>query len=92
MKAQEDGKDPTKWEIVKEYLKAAGANDAKVKEIIEYVEKVLAYENEFSQKSKANKKMKDNDPKKISKNNSEDGHWVTLDNGNRIFIRNKKVN
>ncbi len=91
MLAKEVGKDATKWEIIKEFLKEAGAKDAKVKEIIEYVESVIAYEKEFSQKSKANKKLKNKEPKKVSGNNSEDGHWVTLDNGNHVFIGNKKV-
>lgn len=91
MAAEKDGKDATRWEIVKEYLKEAGATDAKVKEIIEYVESIIAYEKEFSSKSKANKKLKDKEPKKVLYNNSEDGHWVTLDNGNHVFIGNKKV-
>ena len=91
MAAKADGKDPTKWEVVKEYLKEAGVTDAKVKEIIEYIESVIAYEKEFSAKSKANKKLKDKEPKKVSDNNSENGHWITLDNGNHIFIENKKV-
>lgn len=86
-----DGKDADKWEIVKEYLKAAGVSDAKIKEITEYVEKVLAYEKEFSEKSKANKKLKDKDPKKVSDNDSEDGHWITLDDGRHIFVEDKKV-
>ncbi len=91
MAAKSDGKDATKWEIVKEYLEEAGATDAKAKEIIEYVEKVLAYEKEFAKKSKANKKLKDKEPSKVSDNNSEDGHWVTLDNGRHVFIEDKKV-
>ena len=82
MEAKADGKDPTKWEVVKEYLKKAGATDAKVEEIIQYVESATAYEKEFSQKSKADKKLKDKNPKKLSDNSFEDGHWITLDNGN----------
>jgi len=90
MEAEKDGKDATKWEIVKEYLKAAGSSDAKVKEITQYVEKVLAYEKEFSKKSKANKKLKDKPPKKVANNDSTDGHWVTLKNGRHVFIGSKK--
>jgi hypothetical protein len=90
MEAEKDGKDAIIWEIVKEYLKAAGSTDAKVKEITQYVEKVLAYEAEFSQKSKANKKLKDKPPKKVSNNDSADGHWITLDDGRHIFVGNKK--
>ncbi len=90
MEVKRDGKDATKWEIVQEYLKKAGATDAKVKEITQYVEKVLVYEKEFSKKSKANKKLKDKPPKKVSNNDSADGHWITLDDGRHIFIGNKK--
>jgi membrane-bound lytic murein transglycosylase MltF len=89
MAAEKDEKDPTKWEVVKEYLKEAGATDAKVKEIIEYVESVIAYEKEFAEKSKANKKLKNKNPKKVS-DAAGDGHWVTLDNGNHVFIEGKK--
>ncbi len=90
MEAKKDGKVATTWEIVREYLKKAGSTDAKVKEITEYVEKVLAYEKEFSKKSKANKKLKDKPPKKVSNNDSADGHWITLDDGRHVFIGNKK--
>ncbi len=90
MAAKADGKDATKWEIVKKYLKAAGISDAKVKEITEYVEKVLAYEKEFTEKSKANKALKDKDPKKVSDNNDGNGHWITLDDGRHVFVDNKK--
>ena len=76
MQAKQDGKDATKWEIVKKYLKEAGANDAKVTEITEYVEKILFYEQEFATKSKANKKLKDKPPKKITTNDSIDGRWL----------------
>jgi membrane-bound lytic murein transglycosylase MltF len=87
--AKQDGKSEAKWEDVQNYLAAAGASQAQIKEVLEYVEKVLAYEKEFSEKSEANKKLKDKDPKKVS-NDSGDGHWVTLDNGNHVFIESKK--
>ena len=90
MEAKKDGKDATKWEIVKKYLKQAGATDAKVTEITEYVEKILFYEQEFATKSKANKKLKDKPPKKITNNDSADGRWITLTNGRHIFIASKK--
>ncbi len=89
MEAQADSKDPKQWEIVQKYLKKAGAIDDKIKEITEYVEKVLSYEKEFSEKSKANKKLKDLKPKKVSQNNSEDGYWITLDDGRRILVKNR---
>lgn len=86
--AKQDGKSETKWQDVQNYLAAAGASEAQIKEVLEYVEKILAYEKEFSEKSKANKKLKDKDPKKVS-NDSGDGHWVTLDSGNHVFIEDK---
>lgn len=81
--AKKAGKDPCKWDDVKNYLKAAGASDDKVKEIQEYVEKVLEYEKEFSKKSKADKSAKDKDPKDIKKKSAK-GHWITK-NGKQIF-------
>jgi len=91
MAAEKDGKDPTRWEDIKNYLKEAGSDDDKIKEIIEYVEKVLGYELEFSKKSNANKNLKNKEPKKLSDSEYEDGHWITLDNGRHILIKDKKV-
>lgn len=90
MQAEADDKNPAKWEIVKEYLTQIKLTDAKVEEIIQYVESVIAYEKEFSEKSKADKKLKDKNPRKLSDNSSEDGHWITLDNGNHVLIKGKK--
>ena len=82
MLAKEDGKDPEKWDHVKEYLGAAGASPAKVKEIKNYVDSVLENANEFSEKSKASKRAKYLAPKKIK---TKHGHWITKD-GRRILI------
>ena len=80
------GKDPTKWSDVKDFLDAAGASKSKVKEITEYVDKVLEYEKEFSKKSSADKKQKDLAPRKDGKTESEEGHWITKD-GKHILIK-----
>ncbi len=85
--AKEAGKDPTKWNDVKEYLKSAGAPDSKVKETQEYVDKVLEHEVEFSNKSKADKTVKTGRPRKVKKL-PPGGHWITLE-GRHIFIEDK---
>lgn len=78
------GKDPTNWDEVKQFLKAAKLGPKKVKEIRDYVENVPKNESEFAQKSPADKKAKD---KKISKPKSQDSecHWITKD-GHHILI------
>ena len=81
---EESGGDPNNWNDVKENLEAAGASAKKAKEIREYVEKVTAYEKEFSKKSKANKRAKHKTAKRIKKA-PKGGHWVTID-GRHIFI------
>jgi membrane-bound lytic murein transglycosylase MltF len=86
-KAKENGKDPRKWDEVKQHLKSAGATDAKAKEVQDYVEKVLRYEEEFAKKSKADKSAKMDKAKKIKKL-PEGGHWITLQ-GKHIFIEDK---
>ena len=85
--AKQHGKDPTKWDDVKEYLTAAGASVTKSREIQRYVEKILEYELEFSEKSKADKAIKLGRPRKI-KRLPKGGHWITLD-GKHIFIEEK---
>ncbi|MCB0308845.1 MAG: transglycosylase SLT domain-containing protein, partial [Bdellovibrionales bacterium] len=85
---KESGGDPNNWDEVKENLEAAGASAEKAKEIREYVEKVTAYEKEFSKKSKANKRAKHKKAKKI-KRAPEGGHWVTI-KGRHIFIEDKR--
>jgi len=87
MLAKEDGKDPSVWDDVKDYLESAGATPAKSKEIREYVEKVLVYDAEFSKNSKADKTVKSGKPRKIKKLPAG-GHWITLD-GKHIFIEDK---
>jgi len=85
--AQEDGKDPALWDDVKEYLESAGATADKSKETQEYVDKILEYDAEFSKKSKADKKVKLGEPRKVKKL-PVGGHWITLD-GRHIFIEDK---
>ena len=86
--AIQDGKDPTKWSHVKQYLEAAGATPKKNKEIQDYVESVSGYESEFAEKSPADKKVKLGKPRSIKKL-PVGGHWITL-NGIHIFIEDKK--
>lgn len=83
--ANESGKNPAKWNDVKEYLESAGASPEKVREIIDYVDKIFEYESEFSKKSKADKKAKSGRPIKVKKLPAG-GHWITL-RGNHIFIQ-----
>jgi len=85
---QKDGEDPTKWNVVKNYLKKIGLSDAKIKEITEYVELVISYEEIFAKKSKADKKLKDKEPLKLSE---EGTHWITLKDGRHVFIGDKKA-
>lgn len=77
----------SKDHLVKEYLESAGATPAKSKEVQEYVDKVLKFDAEFSEKSKADKTVKSGKPRKIKKL-PEGGHWITLD-GKHIFIEDK---
>ena len=70
-----------------EYLTAAGASVTKSREIQRYVEKILEYELEFSEKSKADKAIKLGRPRKI-KRLPKGGHWITLD-GKHIFVEEK---
>jgi len=72
--AQKAGKDPTKWDDVKQHLEAAGIkNKKKLKEIREYPDKVLNYSKEFKKKSQAN-------------GLPFDWHWITKD-GRHILIK-----
>lgn len=87
MKAKADGKNPEQWNDVKKYLEAAGASTKKSEEIQNYVEEVLAYSEEFSKKSKADKMARDRRPEKIE-NFPKGGHWITKD-GRHILIRYK---
>lgn len=85
--ALKDGKDPTKWDDVKNYLIKAGAKKDQEKEILDYVELVLKYAEEFSKKSKA-KNMKGKKP--IVMKFPEGAHWVTLGDGRHVLIGDKK--
>lgn len=63
--AKEDGKNPASWDDVKKYLESAGATAGKSKETQDYVDKVLKYDAEFSNKSKADKAVKSGEPRKV---------------------------
>jgi membrane-bound lytic murein transglycosylase MltF len=88
--AKEDGKNPQKWDDVKQYLVKAGATEQKAEEITDYVEKVTKYEEEFSKKSPSNKNAKNEDPLKLQGLENEDGHWITK-KGHHIVIKDKNV-
>ncbi len=85
--AKQAGKDPSKWDSVKEFLIAAGATKAKNKEVQEYVENVIAFSKEFEELSKANKRAKDQNPDALD-GFPKGGHWITKD-GRHILIRGK---
>ena len=78
--AKEAGKDPEAWGDVEAFLESAGATA----ETVQYVRQMPLYEAEFSQKSPANKKLK----QKAVRNSHARctiGHWVTIDN-RPVFI------
>ena len=81
--AEASGKNPELWEDVVKFLKAAKATDDKVIEIREYIENVTSYEDEFSIKSKADKKIKDKEPREEKR--CTEGHWRTIDD-HPVFI------
>lgn len=82
--AKKNGKDPLKWDDVKESLGEAGSSKKKVQEIIDYVEKVQEYTKAFSKKSQADKNAKFKKPSKIVIS-PKGGHWITK-NGQHILI------
>ena len=82
--AQEAGEDPTSWDDVKDFLGDAGASDSKVKETIDYVNKMKTYESQFQQKSSASESDKDKGPTTITPDSSDE-HWITKD-GKHILI------
>lgn len=86
--AEQAGKDPQAWDDVKEFLEEAGATKNKAKEICDYVDNVLAYEDEFSAISPADKDMKNKDGIKPG-TRCTDGHWVTIDD-HHVFICDQK--
>ncbi|MBI5300155.1 MAG: transglycosylase SLT domain-containing protein [Deltaproteobacteria bacterium] len=81
------GRNPAKWDDVKEYLKIAGATVSKVKEIGEYVTALGRYEEEFSRKSPADKTWKDRPSPLETGSELDGGHWITKD-GKHIYIEN----
>ena len=76
--ALQTGKNPQLWNDVKKFLKLAKASTAKVKEICEFIEKVLQYEVEFDKKSPADKTTKKKTPKK-PRFRCTGGRWRTID-------------
>ena len=82
--AQEAGKDPTNWNEVKEFLEAAGVDSDTAGKGRKYVDDILKNEVEFSQKSSADKKVKNKRPGKL-KGRCVNGHWITKDH-HHIFI------
>lgn len=73
--AEKTGRNPQVWSDVTKYLP---------KETQDYVEAVPLYEVEFSQKSPANKRMKEKGVRKGEYRCTE-GHWVTIDD-RPVFI------
>lgn len=78
--AQKAGRNPRLWSDVQKFLEPAspkkGRAKEKAKEIQQYVEKVLLYEIEFTQKSPAGK---EETAKKGEYRCTEGGRWVTID-------------
>ena len=82
--AQEDGKDPRSWNEVVNYIAAAKTGLEKQEETRAYVEMVPLFEEEFAQKSLANKNLKEKGARK-GRYLCTEGHWVTID-GKPVFI------
>ncbi len=82
--AEKAGKNLQLWNDVKQYLESAGDDKAKAEETKHYVEVVPVYENEFAQKSLADKKLKQKEIRKW-KYRCTEGHWVTI-GGRPVFI------
>lgn len=85
--AQKDGRNPQMWADVQDFLEPAGASLSKVKETMQYVVTVPAYELEFARKSPA-KDMKQK-KKRSRKYSCTEGHWVTIDD-RPVFICDRK--
>ena len=83
--AQKAGKHPQLWSDVQQFLEPASPKKEqareKVREIQQYVEKVLLYEIEFAQKSPAGKGKTAKGEYRCTKG----GHWVTID-GRPVYI------
>ena len=78
--AQKAGRDPRSWSDVREFLERASPKKErakeKAKEIQQYVEKVLLYEIEFTQKFPAGTEKA---AKRGEYHCTEGGRWVTID-------------
>ena len=82
--AQQAGKNPTKWDLVKEFLEATKVDPDTDRNARKYVEDILKNELEFAKKSSADKKVKNKRPGK-SEGRCNKGHWITKDQ-HHIFI------
>lgn len=82
--AEQAGKNPQIWDVVKRFLVKAGATENKAKEIHGYIDNITVYEEEFAEKFPADKKFKDKEGKG-SKISCTQGHWVTIDD-RPVFI------
>lgn len=76
--AYEDGSNPALWNDVRNYLQKVKVSSHKIKEVLDYLPKVAAYEAEFSRKSLADKDAKLKKPKKRNYR-CTDGRWRTID-------------
>jgi membrane-bound lytic murein transglycosylase MltF len=82
--AKESGDNPQLWADVEKFLEAAGASKDQTHETRQFVDKVLAYQAEFAEKSPADKDLKLKKPIKRT-NWCTEGHWVTIDD-RPVFI------
>lgn len=82
--AEKEGEDPQLWSDVEKFLELAGATADNAKETRQYLEKIPLYESEFSEKSSADKNIKQKEPR-TGKYHCTEGHWVTIDD-RPVFI------
>ncbi len=69
--------DPEKWHDVKKFLNQTGISVDKATEIREYVGIVIAFEQEFNEKSPNRKEKKLLKPMSATRSHSKIGHWIT---------------
>jgi membrane-bound lytic murein transglycosylase MltF len=82
--AKQAGENPSLWQSVQMFLEKAGAKAVEAEQIREYVENVPSCEVEFTQKSTANKNIKNKEGRKLLYRCTE-GHWKTIDD-RPVFI------